>query len=222
VGNVDPPTFAPGAPATLNLTIEDLVTGAGAPDINVNVCAKADSACVSPNASGVTDAIGQVTLALPVDGPQYVELSGPGIGLHLSYPNDAPPSGRTIGFSLAVISIENLSEFGLLSGITLDPSRGSIGIGVQDCVEDTATGIEIAVDSADAQTAYTYLNFGGVPDPGLTATSEAGRAGAFNVPPGPVVLTATLVATGEVIGTRTATVRAGALTLMPDVDPQPE
>jgi hypothetical protein len=116
----------------------------------------------------------------------------------------------------------DFDTFFTLNGLTNDPTRGHVGIGIGDCDGELAPGVIIAADSADGETIVAYDDGSGLSMADLSESTAAGIAVVLNLPPGEVTITGTVAATGEVIATRTAVVRPGAFTLAVPMSPVPE
>jgi hypothetical protein len=107
------------------------------------------------------------------------------------------------------------------AGVTDDPARGHIVVDVFNCDSDAGVGVSLSVDIADAQSTVGYVGTSGQVEPALTETTELGRVIIFNVPPGDATISATIVATGDALPTRSVQVRAAALSFI-GVDATPE
>jgi hypothetical protein len=114
------------------------------------------------------------------------------------YPG-GPLSAATLSFPPArsppLIPSGDLAKVG-------DPTLGYIGAYALDCTGSLAAGVEVSADNADA----------GVPFHWSGATGQNGGASFYNVPEGPLVLTATPASLGKVSSRVSVYVRAGAST----------
>jgi hypothetical protein len=203
-----------------SIAVVDVTTEKPYVGTTVKACGKLDFPCAFPLDQQLTDAAGLVSISVPTgllgfDG--YLDLtggkndSGSAIFPALWYPK---PPVIADGFRNKVqfVSTANFSIFGLLTGTTIDPTRGHFVANAQDCGFSAAAGVSFTVDTADAQTRSFYF-VGGVPSPAATATDQSAVGGFVNLPPHLVLLTATSAAAGgKSMGSLTFVVRPGAFT----------
>ena len=115
-----------------------------------------------------------------------------------------------------------IDSFFSLNGGSEDPARGHVGFGIADCDAMLAPGVVVSASTADAETIVAYDDAAGIPTTSLDESSTAGIALFLNLPPGEVTITGTVAATGEVVATRTAFVRAGTVTIAAPMSPVPQ
>ncbi len=216
LGDVEwPPLDTPNMEAQLQFFDEDdptfLLVGA-----MVKACLRTDYLCTAPADSAVTDDQGRVTLDLTVAPDSegwtgYFEIAADGYPINLiptvrPYTNDPH-----IEFGVVGQTRLDGGAF-LLTGSPPDPNRGHLAAIVFDCGTYETRGAALNIDPSSGAT-LGYLNDDGFPDAALTETNDDGLALAANVEPGPAVeVSATLAATGELIGVTTIPIRAGAIT----------
>lgn len=127
--------------------------------------------------------------------------------------------------NLFLVEEAAITGYAQLVGVTEDRDGGGaltkgvlIGTVVDLGTNLPASGISLRLAGVDgtngqstAQSALYYFDFGGVPDPSLTATTADGRFIVFNVPPGAVSLDVTSL---DDTGNALADSRAGGVTVM--------
>ncbi|MBI5485994.1 MAG: hypothetical protein HY905_01540 [Deltaproteobacteria bacterium] len=213
-------TWATPTETSLDMTgtVLDYVTDAPIEGATVKVCARSDAACATPLDEGTTDALGQVTLTVPLgttgfDG--YFDVSATGYVTVLRYTvepiTEMPPeAGR-------IVSMADTTTFAMLAaaaGVTPDPTRGHLVISALDCNPTYAAGVSLEVDTADVSSTAVYM-IGGLPSTSATETDSSGAAGFINLPAGAATISTTLVSTGEAIASTDITIRAGTAALFP-------
>ncbi len=176
----------------------------------VSVCAGCP--CPQPNtpllAQGSTDDAGVFTLAWQQQvspagiGSTYCwQVTAPGYLPTFAYSTDPIseprwsngdypfPNGKTT-VGLALVTPAAQQENANASGY--DGGRGTLGVGVFDCLFSPADGVEVTIDSRDPMMTPTVAPDGG-PEAGATSvTAGGGRAYFLNVPDGGYTLTVTL------------------------------
>lgn len=235
-------------PPVTSTTIDQplLLFNAGSPNtpvanVPVKPCGRADTACTSPVVPAqTTDSAGAVMFAgLPTgangfDG--YFEVDAPNDVPNLDFVNPAlfaafPAYNRVYWSGAALTTIANTAN------VTMDPSRGTLGVEVHDCseypgnvhcVEDGGCpigkpgGVSVTInpEAMDSATVGGYLtSVNGLAGVSTQATCTSvglgvsGKAGFFNVKPGPVTITAT-ISGGVVVATFSVFVRANAATFV--------
>jgi hypothetical protein len=211
LGNVEYPL--PTSPSvTLNLTAVVITNGGPIADVAVSACAAGDATCATPITSGTTDRMGAVSLTVPTGTVGFDGyFMGTGATIPDSYVFRFPPVASDVDTTLRLIDNGALSLLSTLFGIDSDPTRGHLGVAIQDCALEAAAAMTVSVDAADAETTTLYVK-GDLPDASAQTTDESGVVSLFNVPPGTATVTATRVSTGEVIGSVVVTIVAGAVT----------
>ncbi len=220
IGSLEAKTFEPGT-AVGNLLVVELQDDSPLMDITVNVCGVTDVDCTNPLDTGVTDARGRVTLDVTTAEQRYLELIGPGILDAISF-NNGPPRSDPFDELVRVISPETFAVVEGLIGVTADPTRGHAGVQANDCQGAIGVGVTFEISTADEDTVTGYFSPVGAPNPALTETGSDGRAAVANIPVGPATITATVAATGQVIGTRSFFVRPQAIVYPACVEADPE
>ncbi|MCA9548061.1 MAG: hypothetical protein KC613_26830, partial [Myxococcales bacterium] len=215
IGNRPAPMATVGDVA-LVMILNDLVSGARLAGATVKVCPWADPDCAAPHSEAMTDAEGTVSLTVPLgaagfDG--FFEISGGPAAPTLFIPNPPLVTERSAEnpWSINMLGTDTLALFAQLAGAALDAERGHLGLIAIECNGVRAPGVQVSADTADAQSLTSYVA-GGVPDANATATDRGGVAGIFNLPPGPVVLSATNADGGALSGPHLM-IRAGYLTI---------
>jgi hypothetical protein len=231
-----------GTGRSLTVTFSHLTSGThvGA-GLTVKLCELADPDCVAPINDQVqeTDSAGSVTVigaARDEDHPGlgltgYLDVSGSAVG-------DSPivpalvywgfPTVEENAVILPMIPLVSDAEAALIygsAGVTRDPQRGTVGIGVLDCYGIQASGVTLTATGVDDSTQLIYLHDTAAAGSSLFGdgpTQSTGAALFLNVPPGTVTVTATPDVIGRAAGSISVTVRPGSYTvagLSPTPDP---
>jgi hypothetical protein len=195
----------------------ELLTDAYLPGVGIKICSAADATCATPVAEGTTDASGAVTLTIPA-GPQgldgFVEfVKGdlvPQVGFY-SYVDNVAKYGGNAGLDYYVLPKATLAALEGGFGLSLAPGRGLIMATFLDCDDQRTAGVTISCPAADDKTTVLYTQ-GGVPTPGMSATSVDGHASLYNVPAGWTELHAVHAQTGTLMGVLPVLVREGYTT----------
>jgi hypothetical protein len=206
---------------TARLLLSDLLTGAPETEATAQSCAKRDTKCESPIATGFhSDADGVLTVELEKHFDGFLEISAPfklSPILYFFYP--PVDEDRTIPF-VPLVSFEAYNELAKQVNTGIDLTRGAaIALGY-DCQGITAPGLQFAVDEADDTTLPFFMEKG-LPSLTATETDSSGQGGFINVKPGIRRFSGTLRETGAHIGTVSVVVRAPFITYTTMV-PTPE
>jgi hypothetical protein len=177
-------------------TFPALTAAAG---VELKACDEHDcTGCEFPVDVATTDAQGMATLALPLDAGTFTGclfLRGPG------FPDSVMYLGRPVGrierrFAINLPTTDVLGLLPSLTGVQIDPDRGTIVINAADCLLDGASGLSLSFVTGGAGAVPYYLQ-GSKVSTTATATDGSGVAGFFDVPEGDVTLRLTVAATGE-------------------------
>ncbi len=187
------------APKTASSTIHfwelDLSSSSGVPGTNVSVCSAFDVGCTSPLKTGTTNGAGEVSLSFPNRDPDnpgvgftgYLTLSGgdrlPG-QLYWGFPLSEPDFFAFISSVTPALFQELVAS----SGVRVDPARSAMNVAVFDCLGNQAPGVMVTFDSMDSETVVHNGRGFAIPTP---TTDSDGVVSFFNVPKGPVRVTAT-------------------------------
>jgi hypothetical protein len=199
-----PPTnAATAAPATYVLPVIDFVTQMTPPGVTARACARVDVDCVNPIVDSVTTSAGGV-LALPLfegfDG--FIEVKADNFVSALFF-LDGPLQGDTQAFPAFLVPLSSAAALAQSVGAPLDQRFGLIGFWALDCEGLPAQGVVMSNDAGGL--IYNFVD-------GLPAFQQAtvdGIGGFINVPPGRVLLRATLSGVGETIDVQSLLVRPG-------------
>jgi len=194
---------------TIAGVISDFAGGAPVAGMKVTMCALNDRACAAPFGTIITQADGAVSFSVPTgvagfDGFAKFEKSGYVPQLNFARPLVAVARS----YQANMISTTAWNIFLLAAGVAADAQKGHVALRALDCQGNTAAGVSFALNRSDASIVTRYVNGAGIPT-SATATDASGRGIFLNVPPGPIVATATLVSTGQKIGTLNFNVEAG-------------
>lgn len=213
---------APSGPsAMVGGDVANAVAGTGIAGVQVLACAAADIDCADPVASATSDAAGDVTLDLPTPQPfgfdGFFRTTGGGTVSSDHYYNPFASSSNAL--YMAVASPAEAQAAATLSGVTLDLSRGQALVAVSDCAGyriglpygAITGGMTLEVNGGDANTKIVYVGDNNLPEPALTETGMKGAAVIFNIPVGPVSITATVVELGAEVSTFPLRSKAGEI-----------
>ena len=219
VGHVGWP--APKSPSvTVTYTGFEYVSHAPVASLNISVCNPLDLACARPLASGQTDATGTVVLNLlnPPDSNGlglngYFQVSSPDKTyvpniVYWGYPMSEANNPLPMDAYGLNITVEEDEQLAAALGVTVDPTRGQIFANVEDCLFNSAPGVQVTLDDHDP----AIHEFYGIGNLMPTATDQTGVAIFTNVPVGNVNVTATPLALGAPSSKVTVQVRAGWIT----------
>jgi hypothetical protein len=235
LGNVKVPA-PPSATTPYDFQLVDPVNDTPVKGATVKTCAFSDTECASPIETATTPDTGIAPFTkLPTTGKGFDGFFEVKIGTEQTNLNFSgipiwtkfPKSGRLywgdtqIGVVLKTGSLKQ------------DPSLGLIGIQAHDCTEMpggvpcndkepcpsyTPGGVAFDIDNRDPRITRVYVTINGNAVAASTTAAATtplnGNGGFLNVPPGPVTVTAKVVATGQQIGTYKLFVRAGAMSLL--------
>jgi hypothetical protein len=210
LGSVTWPATEPHQ-VTVTMTVRDLVTEMGTPDVAARLCRKLDLTCEDPVARDLhSDGNGEIVTEVEAGFDGYVELTAPGYmtGLYFFYP---PVVGDRRLTMLPLIRPDVLGQFALVSGRQVMPNRGHVLLAAYDCLGQTAAGVRLNTDQADEETTgfYVVRKF---PSTTAQATDGSGQAGFINLPPGTVALSGALGANDQQIANLSVLVRPGQIT----------
>jgi len=209
VGKVMYPAPA-AASVMLSAIAQDPQSGGPVSNVTVKACDKADTACANPLVQVVSDAQGKISATVPTPMPYgfdgfFQSSSAKTVTTNYFFrPIAAPPAAGTI--ALPVITAQQISLIGTLTGHPPDPARTNVAFVATDCADMSAAGVTFKIDTADASTAILYF-VNNLPDPKATKTDPAGIAIALNLPPGP--FNATMSVGGKKAGTLAGHAKAG-------------
>jgi hypothetical protein len=212
LGNVEYPS---PATATIDLGVQAIafVTNSTLEGLTVKACATADTACASPVAEGITDAEGMITLTVPTgdvgfDG--FFDVTGSAIRPALVFPFP-PPAQNEDGVKVQLVTNAIYPLLQTSVSFTPDPARGDLVVLATDCNAKQAPGVQVAASTADADSVAIYV-VGMAPSLDATETDATGVAGWFNLPAGPVDISANRAIDAAPIGTISVFVRPGSIT----------
>ncbi len=157
----------------------------------VTIQAFASSNEAMPIATATTDAQGSYTLTVmtngaPLDGYLLATKTGY-VDIYL-YPT-APFIADFTGGDVNMLTPSNKDFLNSLASGNQMAGKGMIGLQIRDAAGQPVAGA--TVSSTPASGAYRYTNTSGLPSGNATATSSDGVAFMFNVPSGPITVTAT-------------------------------
>jgi hypothetical protein len=194
VGHSSP--YVQNTSTALTLFVFDLENNnAPLPGITTEACSETLALPCQPEGDAATTdegGVATVQVAAPIAPPHYgstgfLQLNGPGIDeiyywvFHLSEP--------TVRMSIPVVSRAEVQTIAAVLNVQMDPGRGTVGFSVGDCFLESSPGAQVSITPSDPETRVFYLS-NGLPTLDASATDITGLGGAFNVPPGPITITA--------------------------------
>jgi hypothetical protein len=181
----------PVVPMTIMIGGKTTETGLGGESVvaSVAMAAFASSNDSTPLAMATSDAQGNYTLSVmtngaPLDGFLQATKSGY-VDLYM-YPT-GPFTESTMDAGVNMMSPSNKDYLNTLAGGGQMAGKGLIGLQVRDASGNPVAGATIS--STPAST-YRYTNSSGLPSSNATSTSADGVAFMFNVPSGPINISA--------------------------------
>jgi hypothetical protein len=226
LGKVNWP-FPVAAKSTVHLSLYDFATGAPEVGVQASLCSTGGG-CGS--VVGVSDDAGEVAVEVPLPAMSTHNYLGPVGAIRFSAADDAGASGIATmllywGFPLSQPSLGALG-LGMVtpaerSALDAGPQlagRGYLAITVADCSGIPAAGVTFTLSPSDGARLFYVQNQVFVDT--ATQTDSFGLAAAYNVVAGPVQVTATLAATGEIVGRESVVVQPDVSTVL-NVRPTP-
>ena len=202
----------PNPALEMHLTVTAFGTSNPLSGILVKVCLPADTACSAAVAMQTTDASGHAIITIDATKNPYLEFSGPNIMTTLDYQKYYPLFSPT-NFGIGLVSPAQYAQLVGLLGAQPDPTRGSLGIGFNDCSGGAGIGATATLNTTDAKSGYGYFK-NGVLDPNAKETSlPLVLEAVSNVPAGPATATGKVASDGMTIGTVDFQVRANTVTV---------
>lgn len=218
VGHVQWPA-AKALTRALTVGLIGIVSGQPRVGVQIKMCSAADVACVTPIDQQVTGSGGLArlvdntgSLIGKAQGLQgYLDVASPELYPAILYWG-FPLTERegVLGTPLPVFSNEEWAAIPETEHLTIDPTRGHIGIVALDCLGNQASGVTFSARGIDDATTLLYA-------PGLVPnrsgpTDSTGVGFFVNVPVGNVEVSATPIRIGEVASRFSVFVRAGTMT----------
>jgi hypothetical protein len=151
--------------------------GPGDAVVGATICVR-DQAPDFPCA--VTDDAGMYVLEGVPEGPLVLDGEHPDYPPHLMH----QLSGAEEGVYFAWTASEDIGPLGGLIGTAVDLALGQFGDTIVDEARWGVAGAQASLDPADSETGAVYADAQGVPNLGLTETSDSGIVGFINVAPG--------------------------------------
>ncbi len=223
LGN-NPAPAAAGPSTAYQVTLTDLLTGTGVPNLRVKICPNlTDPICTSPTSIAMTDALGVAHLTVDTSRSAF----GSYVDVEPLSPDGGTPDldggdskvyvpGRIYYTSVPIaddrsddyqmVTFGALQSFASLFSATADFSQGFAFLIAQDCASADSADVSFFVDQKSALTQTFYLETG---QPSTTAsmTDPSGIGGFVNLPSGARTFTSKLADGGRPIGSLTGYVR---------------
>jgi hypothetical protein len=204
------------AQVTLTVPYTQYLGAAPIPGLRAQACIRMDPTCSVPigDASFTNDA-GLVSFQVPSGYDGYIYPNWDAGFPDLVY-IDPPLFTKTTFAAQGLIPQATLSllagAIGKVDGspLVINPQDGIIFLGTRDCKGALASGVQFSLSPSGggALLVYVVANF---PSLSATETDKGGAAAYINVPVESVTVTATLVATGQRIGSVDGYVRANSI-----------
>lgn len=191
--------------------VQHLVTQQPLPGVHARLCRRIDVTCAAPLGDDlVTDESGQVTFSVPGGFDGYVAFDGPDI-IHGLFFFNPPVAADLPQAMISIGSTQVIALLALQAGAVQDPDRGVVLLGARDCTGAPAPGVTFTVSGSDPA-AVPFYSEQGLPSGTAQQTDSAGYGGLLNAPAGSVTFTATVVETGQRIGSVTLLSQENAIT----------
>ncbi len=225
------PAPVPAKPsAAYQVTLTDLLTQAGVPNLRVKLCPNlTDPYCATPSSVTTTDATGVAHLTIDLSGGAfggYVDLEpmtadggapvidGGDTQVYLPsriYYTSIPIADDRVD-DYQLLKFGTLTSFASLFSATADFSQGFAFLIAEDCARLDSEGVSFVVDQESAETQPFYIQ---TDQPSTTAsmTDPSGIGGFVNLPSGARRFDAKLAVTGRPIGSLTGYVRPATVLL---------
>jgi hypothetical protein len=194
------------------------VTYSAVSGASIAACPILQPTCPSPVANATANDAGVATMSLPDSFSGFFKLSASGYLPSATYPGNLLAGAATESIPTAMLAIAELNELSAVLGVPVysdvDSGVGSAFFLAYDCFDHHAAGVTftLASDAGGPNTVQWY-SINTVPSTNATATDSLGAGGVVNVPVGSLRVTATIAATGQVLGTVNPIVTAGSTTL---------
>jgi hypothetical protein len=236
VGHLSPPRVEASS-TMLEVEVADSVTMLPVSLMEVRACAydPGDFSCNAPIYAGHTDGSGRVTLQVPLSlgaidysATAWLRVTSPDTAANPTVPLDmfwtwplthsraVLSYGRYVGLNYSSLGVSTraglqaLIAAGQDAGIPQDPKRGWVHLVVVDCLGVWASGVQVTLSNADANTITLNLDLMRA-DP---ITDSTGQLIVLNLPAGPVTITATPLSVGRASGKAPVYVRASEATFV--------
>jgi len=187
---MDAPPVVPQSIALSGVAAERSLSGETAVE-GVTMAAFASSAETTQLASATTDAAGMYTITVmttgaPLDG--FIKATKSGYLDVYMYPA-SPFITDSTDASVNMMTATNRDFLSNLASGNQMAGKGLIGLQIRDAAGNPVTGA--TVSSTPASPAYRYTGSNGLPSGSATSTSADGVAFMFNMPAGPITISAT-------------------------------
>ena len=193
----------------------DTISGTFLPGVSVRACELRDQDCTMGSSPVVTTDGGAAELHLTGDFVGFFQMSRPDLVLAALYTGQLLAGDKVVSYPAYDIRPDDFMALAgavVTSGVSLDPN-GTVGhtvVTVYDCQDHQAAGVTVKYSAMGPDmTAYYFQS--GFPTTTASTTDDYGLAGASNVPGGALTATATLAATGMMLGSVTYAIRPGAI-----------
>jgi hypothetical protein len=233
VGKRPWPTGVKGTSATFSVRLVDaLQVNQPMPGVLARVCPLVDMTCSGAGDSGAgewseatTDSTGYVRLSAPMIGvgvfAGYVDFSGGPVypTLAFQYPPYAGSIAGDPGYTPFLAQALSTGDYDLAAvalgkvGVTIDSTSGTVLLVAYDCLQAAAPGVTFAI-APSSGTSVWYTN-GNAIAPQATSTDASGLGVVANVPAlTPVVVSARVAATGQLVSQANVFVRTQTLSFV--------
>ena len=208
---------------TFSITIVEIVSEKPFVNHTLKACTKLDRDCTNPVSTTTTDKDGYAALTVPAgsvgfDG--YVDIQGPDASSDSIFPAMWYPSPSLVSSGwrgrIQFVSRGSFQSLAVLTGATIDPTRGHFAAAAQDCNFSIAPNVSFDIDTKDDKTTVFYF-VQGIPKTGSTTKTDelSGIGGYINLPTDRVSLATARVDVGGVMRTiaeETYIIRPGTFT----------
>lgn len=222
LGNVPPsPTPDPSTPVGFYTRFQGILTASAMVDLPVKACLLSDENCVTPFATGATDAQGIAGFQLYEGFRGYLEIapsaSDPNVMPAIHFVQPVPSKAVAVSAERPpALNLVTKTEFAYLSGSVskeVDPEYGHLFFGAVDCQGLFAAEATLRPDTIGANTFSYYTDSAGTPSLTQGKTTVSGNGGYINLPPGKIHVVLSRV-NGQRVGEQDVIIRKGTISYL--------
>jgi hypothetical protein len=186
------------------------------PGAKVEACGTFDPACAGPVATSTTDDAGGAQMTVHGDFVGFFRLTAPNYLQATTYPGQLLSDASAETFPLAMLGTNELQLLAAALGVAVDTGPDA-GVGhaffeAFDCLDHHAPGVVFTLAGDAGPDTVQWYTRNNAPSTTASETDTLGTGGAVNVPIGALTVTASLGASGKIVGTINPIISAGSTT----------